>query len=232
MKQDTVLIVDDVEVNRYILGEIFKSDFRITEASNGQEALELIKKESGRLVIILLDIIMPVLNGYEVLEKISAAGYMEKIPVVLITGDLMVPHELKGYEYRVSDIITKPFEAEIVKKRILNIIELFRHKNNLEELVNEQTERIETQAKAISDINNQIIETMSNLVEFRNLESGQHIKRIKLFTRILLKYVNSFYSEYDVPLMLLQGIFLSLIFPAEHLLILYILYCRFYRYQV
>lgn len=198
MKRDTILVVDDVEVNRFILCEVFKSDYRMIEAENGEEALEFIKKESERLAVILLDVVMPIVNGYGVLEKISAEGYMNKIPVVLITGDELAKHEIKGYDFGVSDIISKPFDVNIVKKRVDNIIELFQHKNNLEELVKEQTEKIEMQSRIISDINNQIIETLSSLVEFRNLESGQHIRRIKLFTKILLKYVSEFYEEYDL----------------------------------
>ena len=84
MKQDTFLIVDDVEVNRYILGEIFKSDFRIIEASNGKEALGIIEMESERLAIILLDIIMPVMNGKETLMSLKKIN--PELPVIVISG--------------------------------------------------------------------------------------------------------------------------------------------------
>lgn len=198
MKQDTILVVDDMEVNRFILCEVFRADYRIIEAENGKEALEIIKKESNRLAIVLLDIIMPEVDGYQVLEELTIEGYMDKIPVILITGDDMAKAEMRGYDYRVSDIISKPFDVNIVKKRVNNVIELFMHKNNLEQLVAEQTEKIEKQAQKLKENNNQIIDTLSSLVEFRNLESGQHIKRIKSFTNILLKYVSRYYAEYSL----------------------------------
>lgn len=196
-EQDTILVVDDMEVNRVILCEIFKQDYRILEAEDGAQALELIQKEKDRLAIILLDIVMPNVNGFQVLETISET-IMKKIPVILITGDPTTRPEEKGYAFEVADVIRKPFSPHIVRRRVENIINLWKHKNNLEHLVKKQTERLERKNQELRETNNKIIDTLATVVEFRDSESGEHIKRIKGFTRILLNYVMKYYKEYEL----------------------------------
>lgn len=196
-EQDTILVVDDMEVNRVILCEIFKQDYRILEAEDGAQALELIQKEKDRLAIILLDIVMPNVNGFQVLETISET-IMKKIPVILITGDPTTQPEEKGYAFEVADVIRKPFSPHIVRRRVENIINLWKHKNNLEHLVKKQTERLERKNQELRETNNKIIDTLATVVEFRDSESGEHIKRIKGFTRILLNYVMKYYKEYEL----------------------------------
>lgn len=198
MKQDTILVVDDMEVNRYILCELFADDYKILEAKNGREALEIIERVKNRLAIILLDIIMPEIDGFQVLEQLKQKGYLDRIPVILITGDVSNKTEMQGYDYGVADIISKPFNSYIVKRRVLNVIDLFLHKNNLEQLVEQQTQEIEEKSLKLKETNGQIIEMLSSVVEFRNLESGEHIKRIKSFTECILKYMRLLYKEYDL----------------------------------
>lgn len=196
-EQDTILVVDDMEVNRVILCEIFKQDYRILEAEDGAQALELIQKEKERLAIILLDIVMPNVDGFQVLETISET-IMKKIPVILITGDPTTQPEEKGYAFEVADVIRKPFSPHVVRRRVENIINLWKHKNNLEHLVKKQTERLERKNQELRETNNKIIDTLATVVEFRDSESGEHIKRIKGFTRILLNYVMKYYKEYEL----------------------------------
>ena len=196
-EQDTILIVDDMEANRAILCEIFRTDFRILEAEDGAQALEIIKEEKDRLAIILLDIIMPHMDGFQVLEQISE-DVMKKVPVILITGDTTDTTEEKGYELKVADIIRKPFTPHVTRRRVENIINLWKHKNDLEHLVRKQTERLERRNLQLKEINNKIIDSLAEVVEFRDMESGEHIKRIKGYTRILLNYVVELYKEYDI----------------------------------
>lgn len=191
MKKNTILIVDDIETNREILCEIFKQDYRVIQASNGKEALDFIQKEKEQIAIILLDIIMPVVDGFGVLEYLNEKGMIKRIPVILITGDKSEKMEEKGYEMGVSDIMSKPFNTTIIKRRVTNVIDLYRHKNHLENLVEKQTRKI-------VETNDQIIDTLSTIVEFRDLESGEHIKRIKNFTQVLGNYVVEFYKEYNL----------------------------------
>lgn len=189
-KRDTILVVDDMEVNRAILCEIFNDDYRILEADNGRKALEIIEDEKDRLAVILLDIVMPEMDGFQVLENIYQT-VMQEVPVVLITGDTTAIPEERGFDLGVADVVRKPFEAHIIRRRITNVVHLWDHKNNLEELVKEQT-------KQLRQTTNKIIDTLSTVVEFRDLESGEHINRIKGFTRILLDYVMKYYKEYGI----------------------------------
>lgn len=189
-KRDTILIVDDMDVNRAILCEIFKDDYRILEADNGRKALEIIENEKDCLATILLDIVMPEMNGFEVLENIDHA-VMKEVPVILITGDTTTMPEERGFDLGVADVVKKPFEPHVVRRRVANVINLWNHTNNLEELVKEQTARLR-------ETNSKIIDTLSTVVEFRDLESGEHINRIKGFTRILLNYVMQYYKEYGI----------------------------------
>ncbi len=196
-ERDTILVVDDMEVNRAILCEIFKEDYRMLEAEDGVEAMKLIEDEKERLAIILLDIVMPNMDGFEVLEAI-ADSVMKKVPVILITGDTTLLPEEKGYSASVADVIRKPFVPHVIKRRIENVITFWDHKNNLEHLVKKQTEKLEKRNQQLKETNSKIIDTLATVVEFRDSESGEHIQRIKGFTEILLNYVVKYYGEYHI----------------------------------
>ncbi len=198
IRRNKILIVDDIELNRIILAQLFGNEYEILEAENGQEALKLLEQYSKSIVIVLLDLLMPVLDGFETLNHLQNTKILHHIPVILITGDTSNQAEQKGYELGASDIITKPFDSKIVKRRVSNIIELYEHKNNLELLVEQQTRKIQRQSRKLEETNNQIIETLSTVVEFRNLESGMHIRRIKGFTRVLARYMAKHYPEYGL----------------------------------
>ncbi|MBR5337649.1 MAG: response regulator [Lachnospiraceae bacterium] len=197
-KKEKILIVDDAEVNRGILNEVFKDNYDVIEAENGQEALDILNEGHEDITIILLDLVMPVLNGFEFLEIINESGLIKKIPVILITGDYTMEAEKNGYNLGVSDIIIKPFNPEIVTKRVTNTIELYKHKNRLEKMVEEQTVKISEQAEILKKSNEMLIETLSTVVEFRNLESGAHIRHIKSVVATLLKYLRRDYPEYKL----------------------------------
>ncbi len=195
MKRDTILIVDDQEVNRVLLKEIFQDTYQIIEAEDGDDAMKILEEDNQRLNVVLLDIIMPRVDGFEVLEYMMKKSLLGVIPVVFITGDFDPELEKRGFDMGVSDFITKPIKPQIVFKRVENLIDLYLHKHNLERLVDVQTEKIQKQAKQMQE---QAIETLSSVVEFRNTESGQHIIRIKGFTRIMAEQVRADYPEYEL----------------------------------
>lgn len=197
MKKPTILVVDDVDINREILCEMFH-DYNMLQATNGKEAIEAIAANLDVISVVLLDIVMPVMNGVEVLEEMKKQKWMEHIPVLLITGEATTEIERKAYRLGASDIIKKPFDAFIVKQRTMNVIELYYNKRHLEEMVELQTKVLRKQAEELQSINDRIIDVMSNVVEFRNLESGDHVKRVKTFTYILAKYVAQEYPEYHL----------------------------------
>ncbi|NLG02875.1 MAG: response regulator [Clostridia bacterium] len=194
----TIVIVDDVEVNRAVLKEVFKHEYAIVEACDGEEALQMIRKYQDSLVMVLLDIIMPKVNGIEVVKQMKEWNMLEQIPVILITEDGSWKMRDIGYTLGVSDIIGKPIEASVTKKRVQNIISLFQHKNEQERLIKKQTEELITKSRMLNEINNRIIDTLGTVVEFRSMESGLHVFRIKHFTKILLSYVQSMYPEYGI----------------------------------
>ena len=205
MERDTILIIEDMEINREMLAEIFRDEYKILEAENGKEGIRMFVENFSSLAVVLLDLVMPVMDGFQVLQLLSDKGLISKVPIVMITGEESAESERRGYEYGIVDYIRKPYHALVVKQMVKNVIELFRYKTQLETMVKNQTARLESQnellkkqAKKLRNMNDIMIETMSNVVEFRNLESGQHVKRIKAFTRCLGEEVMKRYPEYDL----------------------------------
>lgn len=194
-----ILVVDDVELNRAILAELFQDSYEVLEAENGRQALELLEARHEDILIVLLDIIMPVMDGFEMLQNMARREWKEEIPVVLITSENSDNALLRGYELGVSDIINKPFNPNIVKRRVDNTIELYLHKRHLEALVRQQVETLEKQALKLNRFNEFIIDTLSTVVEFRSCESGTHIRRVREITRLLLESLSFRYPEYALP---------------------------------
>lgn len=194
----TILIVDDMEVNRKLLSKLFMNEYQIMEADNGQDAIRLINENREEIAVVLLDIIMPKVDGFGVLDAMGEADLLSTIPVVLITGDASTESKHKGYDIGVSDIIQKPFDSYLVKKRVNNLVDLYDHKNRLEGLLDEQIAEVRAQNKKLNEMYARIIDTLGTIVEFRNLESGMHILRVREFTKILLKYLVKFYPEYQM----------------------------------
>ena len=142
MKRDTILIVDDMEVNRAILHGVFGTQYNLLEAENGEQALLLLEAYHGQIAALLLDLMMPVMNGYQVMEEMRERGEFTDVPVVVITAEDSVEHEVRAFDLGASDIVKKPFEPHVIKRRIQNIIELNLHRLNQEELIAEQAARL------------------------------------------------------------------------------------------
>lgn len=190
-KEKTILIVDDVDINRAILSEIFKEDYHILEAGDGEQALEFINHNPG-ISAVLLDILMPKLNGLEILKRMNRSGKLKHIPVFLITAADSEEMLLEGYHIGAVDVITKPFIPHFLKHRVNNVVELYAHRNNLESIVAKQVSRL-------NHISQSMVEMLATAIEFRDCESGEHVKRICNLTRILMTKVSSMYPEYYLP---------------------------------
>ena len=197
MEKQQILIVDDEEINRVILKEIFQEDYEIIEAVDGRDAIYKIQSRHN-LVLILLDVIMPVMDGFMVLEYMQSHNLIEKIPVILITSESVGESEGKAYSYGVADVMHKPFYPYIVKRRSKNIINLYQHKEHMEQRLKEQEEEIRAQEKEIRKGNEFIIDALSSVVEFRSAETGEHTRRIKYFTRVLLRYLVNYFPKYGL----------------------------------
>ena len=203
--RNTVLIVDDVEMNREILSEILEEKYEILQAENGTQALETVEKEQDRIAVILLDLVMPGLDGFGVLKELKAGGLMSKIPVLVISGDCSIESERICFDYGVSDFVHKPFFEELVIRRVNNIVDLYNYKNGLEEKVAEQTATILRQLEALKAKNATIeasklrtIETLGTVVESRDRESGEHVQRVKGYTKALAEQLMADYPEYGL----------------------------------
>lgn len=198
MDKQQILIVDDEEINRLILDGMFEDeDYERIEASNGQEAIYHIENNHN-IVLILLDIIMPVLDGFKVLEYMREHELLDEVPVILITSETIGDSEDRAYSYGVADVIHKPFYPYIVKKRCRNIIELYQNKHNMKLRLKQQEKAILAQQREINDNNEFVIDALSSVIESRNAETGDHTKRIKNLTRIMLKYMMKNFPEYGL----------------------------------
>jgi len=196
-KKQRILIADDEEVSRTVLGVIFRSDYDIVEAANGLEAIEQIKANDD-FVLICLDVVMPKLDGFGVLEYMKENNLLESIPVIMITGEAVRDSEDRAYAYGIADVMHKPFYPDIVKRRVRNVVELYQNKRNMELRLKEQERELIAKEKQIQENNDFMIEALSSVVEFRSSETGEHIRRIKYFTRILLKYLAEYFPEYEM----------------------------------
>lgn len=190
-KEETILIADNAEMDRAILRSLFEKEYNLLEAENGAQALVLLRQYKDSISVALLDLMMPEKDGYEVLETMHTEGLIYQVPVVVITAESSIDSKVRVFSLGASDIITKPFEVNVITSRVLNIIELGRYRHRLEALVKEQSARARESNAAVIDM-------LSSVIEHRDLESGQHIRRIRMFTRILLEEVARNYQEYDL----------------------------------
>ena len=167
--QETILIADDAEINRAVLRNLLEDKYNILEAENGEQALMLLRQYSDTIAAVLLDLYMPEKDGYGILEEMGLDARLSHIPAVIITTDDRTDSKVRLFELGASDIITKPFEPNVVKSRIKNIIELGRYRRRLELLVEEQSARARESSAAVIDM-------LTSVIEHRNLESGRHIR--------------------------------------------------------
>ncbi len=211
--KNRILIIDDAEFNRDLLRELMEDAYDVEEAEDGQKAVEILKEKWQQIDAVLLDLQMPVMDGYEVIEHMKQNNWTQKIPILIITGEHSSEIENKCFEMGVSDFVQKPFDADIVKNRVKNMVELFNYKNGLEDLVEKQTRALKIQNQKLqektiklNESNDKIVEILGTVVEYRNLESGEHIKRVKNFTRVLAEKMMESYPEYGLTTELIQTI--------------------------
>lgn len=174
-----ILIVDDCDMNREILREILSSDYSIMEACGGEEALSMIHQFGTGISLVLLDIVMPGLDGFEVLSYMNQDHTIEDIPVIMISSEDSEAFIRRAYEMGASDYVSRPFDAKVVYRRVTNNIKLYAKQRRLIRMV---TEQIREREKNVS----MLVGVLSQIVEFRNGESGLHVKHIRRFTECIL----------------------------------------------
>ena len=186
-----ILIVDDSLINRMILKEILEEDFQILEAENGAEAVELLGQYGTGISLMLLDINMPVMDGFEVLKIMNQDQLIEDIPVIMISSEDSGETVRRAYELGVSDYINRPYDAKVVYQRVYNTIKLYAKQRKLMSLVASQIYEKEK-------YNQMMISILSHIVEFRNGESGLHVMHINVLTGMLLEQLAGKNTGYSI----------------------------------
>lgn len=214
--KNTVLIVDDNEMNREILSVTLEEYYSILEAGDGLSALKLLEERAEEIAVILLDLVMPNMDGLEFMEVMKERGFLETIPVLVISGETSSEIEEKCLRSGAYDFIKKPFVPALALSRTRNAITLYNYKSDLEEQIDRQTAQLRRQAdelrlqnKKLMDLNEKTIEFLSDVVEARDLTSGAHVHRVKTFSYIMGAELMHRYPEYGLTEEKLQMIALA-----------------------
>ncbi len=177
-----ILVVDDVEINRLILFEILTPEFDVVCVESGMAAIDYLYNARQLPAMVLLDIMMPEMDGYEVLSVMQSSVHTARIPVIFITAAEARVNETKGLAAGAVDYISKPFNVDVVCARVRNHIALKSYRDSLEQLVDEKVQEL-TRTKE------NMLETMASIIEYRNLESGQHVRRTRVFSDALIHHL-------------------------------------------
>ena len=186
-----ILLVDDSKMNRMLLREILGDGYNILEAENGQECLETLRAEAGNIALVLLDINMPGMDGFEVLKAMNANHTIEDIPVIMISSEDSDAAIRRSYELGASDYVNRPFDARIVYRRVTNTIKLYAKQRRLVQMVSDQI-------RARENNTDMLVGVLSHIVEFRNGESGAHVRHIRIITERLLHRLLEISSNYSI----------------------------------
>ena len=180
MEKQKILIVDDSEMNRSLLADILEEQYDVVEAENGVEAISLLSRQRADFSLLLLDIMMPEMDGFEVLAYINKYHWNDTFAVIMISADDSPANIKRAYDLGAFDYISRPFDSTIVQRRISNTMFLYARQQRLEKIIAEQFHEQEKNNKLMISI-------LSHIVEFRNGESGLHILHVNTITKYLLK---------------------------------------------
>ena len=186
-----ILVVDDSEMNREILSEILNEEYDIIEADSGDTCIDMLRKYETGISLVLLDIVMPGMDGFGVLNYMNRHHYLEDIPVIMISSEDSTETVRRAYEMGVSDYINRPFDAGVVHRRVYNTIKLYAKQRRLIALITNQVYEKEKN-------NRMMVGILSQIVEFRNGESGSHVLNINIFTGMLLESLVQHTDKYDL----------------------------------
>ncbi len=186
-----ILIVDDSEMNRAILSDMLSDEFDIVEVENGLEASAVLHNHEQEFSLVLLDIVMPVMDGFEFLAVMNEKGWIKSIPVVMISAETVPSYVDRAYDLGVLDYISRPFDERVVRRRVMSTIMLSSKQKELSYMVADQMLEKEKNSQLM-------VEILSNIVEFRNGESGLHVLHIRILTEMLLKRLLEKTDKYGI----------------------------------
>ena len=186
-----ILIVDDSDMNRAMLREILKDNYSILEAGNGVECLSCVEHMGTSLSLILLDLNMPEMDGFEVLAELSRLGYMDDIPVIIISGTDSTADICRAYDLGATDYIHRPFNTQVIYRRVSNTITLMAKQRRMAELVNRQIDRTTKQQELMVDF-------LSRIIGYRSGESNPHFANISTLSALLLQALQKRKNHYGL----------------------------------
>jgi putative two-component system response regulator len=197
-KRKSILIVDDEEMSRELLKQMFEGEYNIITAKDGKEAIQKLGQNIDTIAVVLLDLVMPVLNGFQVLQVLNAKRIVERIPVVLITAQKDTKVELSCYTLGASAVISKPFVAQVVRMQVNNIVDMHRKADEMENTIQSYQAELAAQQEKLNRFYDHLLDAISNIVEFRDLETGEHVQRVRGFTRIMGQAVTELFPEREL----------------------------------
>ena len=175
-----ILIADDSEINRSILADMLGDGYEIIEAETGVEVISILREYDNHIDLLLLDVVMPQMDGFEVLILMNRYHMIEEVPVIMISAESASSYMERAYELGVTDYISRPFDAMIVRRRVLNTLVLYGKQKKLVRMVADQIYEKEKNSRMLINI-------LSHIVEFRNGESGMHVLHIHTMTELFLR---------------------------------------------
>ena len=198
MEKKKIIVIDDVELNRAILKEAFKKEFDVLEAENGAVGLQKIKENQGDLAAIFLDIIMPEMDGFGVLQELNINSIIQKIPVFLITTDATSNVVERAYDYGAVDVIPKPFNIMIIKRRVQNMIDFFEAKRQSDSDIVQIDQVLQMQREDLNNAVGSLIGQICEVIESRSAEESDHLNRVRKMTRALAEQFAWLHPEYGL----------------------------------
>lgn len=200
--RDKILIIDENEGVRTEVTTILCDEYEILEAADINEAVVNIGLYGNQIAVILIDIVISYSNGFSFLKLIQEGELKERVPVIVMCNDSSSVLNKQLFEYGVIDCISQPFDDGLIRVKIDNVVKFFRHQTGLEEKIQQQTEKLQMQNKMLQiqtdflrKTNTHIIDLLGTMAEYRNLENGEHIRRVKEFTKILAKEMMKEFPE-------------------------------------
>ncbi len=191
MRKQKILVVDDSDMNRLMLEEMLGDEYDIIEAEDGVQAISVLQRQGDEIAVVLLDIVMPRMDGFGVLKVMNQNNWIETIPVIMVSAESGTTQVEKAYEMGVVDFIMRPFDMLIVRRRVVNTILLYAKQKRLIDMVEDQIYEKEKRSSLMIDI-------LSHIVEFRNGESGLHILNVRTLTNFLLWQLVQMSDEYNL----------------------------------
>ena len=179
-EKQKILIADDSEMNRTLLVEMLKDDFEIAEVENGAQALAALQENLGEFSLLLLDIVMPEIDGFEVLTYMQQCHWLDDTPVIMISSESSPAYINRAFDLGATDYISRPFDVSVVRRRVSNTMLLSKRQKQMMDFAMEQIYEKEKSNKLMISI-------LSHIVEFRNGESGLHVMHINIITGMMLQ---------------------------------------------